>query len=129
MIQLLGLLKNPFVKIIADKTIGAITHKLEKDKIIKAKEIEAATKLDVAKVGVQLEQVKQQEHSWKDEWLVVFFYNFDGITFLATSSGCDGKRLGYTSKSRSYVLVHNSYNCWCVFWCNYNEKIKEKVNG
>ena len=73
MIQILGLLKNPFVKIIADKTIGAITHKLEKDKIIKAKEIEAATKLDVAKVGVQLEQVKQQEHSWKDEWLVVFF--------------------------------------------------------
>ena len=41
MIQLLGLLKNPFVKIIADKTFGAITHKLEKDKIIKAKEIEA----------------------------------------------------------------------------------------
>ena len=73
MIQILGLLKNPFVKIIADKTIGAITHKLEKDKIIKAKEIEAATKLDVAKVGVQLEQVKQQEHSWKDEWLCLFF--------------------------------------------------------
>ena len=73
MIQLLGLLKNPFVKIIADKTIGAITHKLEKDKIIKAKEIEAATKLDVAKVGVQLEQVKQQQNSWKDEWLCLFF--------------------------------------------------------
>ncbi len=73
MIQLLGLLKNPFVKIIANKTIGAITHKLEKDKIIKAKEIEAATKLDVAKVGVQLEQVRQQQNSWKDEWLVVFF--------------------------------------------------------
>jgi hypothetical protein len=73
MIQFLGLLKNPFVKIIANKTIGAITHKLEKDKIIKAKEIEAATKLDVAKVGVQLEQVRQQQNSWKDEWLVVFF--------------------------------------------------------
>ena len=53
MIQFLGLLKNPFVKIIAEKTVGAITHKLEKDKIIKAKEIEAASKLDVAKVGVQ----------------------------------------------------------------------------
>ena len=32
----LGLLKNPFVKIIANKTIGAITHKLEKDKITKS---------------------------------------------------------------------------------------------
>jgi hypothetical protein len=73
MIHLLGLLKNPFVKIIADKTIGAISHKLEKDKIIKAKEIEATSKLDIAKVGVQLEQVRQQNNSFKDEWLVVFF--------------------------------------------------------
>ena len=73
MIQLLGLLKNPFVKIIAEKTYGAISHKLQKDKIIKAKEIEAATKLDVAKVGVQLEQVRQQENSFKDEWLCLFF--------------------------------------------------------
>jgi len=81
MIQILGLLKNPFVKIIADKTIGAITHKLEKDKIIKAKEIEAATKLDVAKVGVQLEQVKQQENSLKDEWLCLFFTILMGLHF------------------------------------------------
>ena len=73
MIQFLGLLKNPFVKIIAEKTVGAITHKLEKDKIIKAKEIEATNKLDIAKVGVQLEQVRQQETSWKDEYLVVFY--------------------------------------------------------
>ena len=73
MIQFLGLLKNPFVKIIAEKTVGAITHKLVKDKIIKAKEIEATNKLDVAKVGVQLEQVKQQNNSFKDEWLVIFF--------------------------------------------------------
>tara|TARA_R100000734_G_C3237034_1_gene42982 strand:+ start:151 stop:531 length:381 start_codon:yes stop_codon:yes gene_type:complete len=73
MIHLLGLLKNPFVKIIAEKTVGAITHKLEKDKIIKAKEIEAASKVDVAKIGVQLEQVRQQDNSFKDEWLVIFF--------------------------------------------------------
>jgi len=81
MIQFLGLLKNPFVKIIADKTFGAITHKLEKDKIIKAKEIEAATKLDVAKVGVQLEQVRQQENSLKDEWLCLFFTILMGLHF------------------------------------------------
>ena len=37
----LKLLSNPLTKIIANKTIGAIQHKLEKDKIIKAKEIEA----------------------------------------------------------------------------------------
>ena len=35
MIQFLGLLKNPLTKIIAEKTFGAIQHKLDKDKIIK----------------------------------------------------------------------------------------------
>tara|TARA_B100000035_G_C20773634_1_gene453704 strand:- start:74 stop:454 length:381 start_codon:yes stop_codon:yes gene_type:complete len=73
MLPFLGILKNPLFRLVADKTVGAISHKLEKDKIIKAKEIEAASKLDVAKVGVQLEQVKQQQNSWKDEYLVVFY--------------------------------------------------------
>lgn len=72
MIQFLSLLKNPFVKIIADKTVGAITHKLEKDKIIKAKEIEAVK-------TVSVEQIRQQENSFKDEWLVVVF----SLVFMA----------------------------------------------
>ena len=38
MIHLLGLLKNPLFRMIGSKTIGMISHKLEKDKIIKAKE-------------------------------------------------------------------------------------------
>ena len=89
MIQFLGLLKNPFVKIIAEKTVGAITHKLEKDKIIKAKEIEAANKLDVAKVGIQLEQVKQQENSWKDEYLVGLF----SIPLILVFTGEKGREI------------------------------------
>ena len=68
-----GLLNNPVAKLITEKTVGAISHKLEKDKIIKAKEIEAAAKVDVAKIGVQMEQVRQTANSWKDEWLVLFF--------------------------------------------------------
>ena len=68
-----GLLSNPITKIVTEKTVGAIQHKLEKDKIIKAKEIEAAKQVDIAKIGVQLEQVKQTQNSWKDEWLVLFF--------------------------------------------------------
>ena len=32
-----GLLNNPVAKLITEKTVGAISHKLEKDKIIKAK--------------------------------------------------------------------------------------------
>jgi len=66
MIHLLGLLKNPLFRMIGSKTIGLISHKLEKDKIIKAKEIEAAKTISV-------EQIRQQQHSWKDEWIVLVF--------------------------------------------------------
>ena len=90
MIQFLGFLKNPLVKFVANKTMGAITHKLEKDKIIKAKELEAANNLDVKKVEVQLEQVRQQQNSWKDEWLVLFFSIIFGLHFTPwTVSWCD----------------------------------------
>ena len=64
-----GLLSNPITKLITEKTVGAISHKIEKDKIIKAKEIEAAAKVDVAKIGVQMEQLRQTANSWTDEWL------------------------------------------------------------
>jgi hypothetical protein len=60
----LPLLKNPLTKIVVDKTVGAIQHKMEKDKIIRAKEIEASK-------SVSIEQVKQQEHSIKDEILTI----------------------------------------------------------
>jgi hypothetical protein len=62
----LALLKNPLTKIIAEKTFGAIQHKLQKDKIVREKELDAVSQISI-------EQIKQQEHSWKDEWLVVFF--------------------------------------------------------
>ena len=57
---LVPILKNPLTRIVANKTIGAIQHKLEKDKIIKAKEIEAVK-------TVSVEQIRQQQHSIKDE--------------------------------------------------------------
>ena len=78
-----SLFNNPITKIITEKTVGAISHKLEKDKIIKAKEIEAARDVDVAEIGVRLAQVKQQENSWKDEWITVVFTLVFAI-FLAT---------------------------------------------
>ena len=68
-----GLMSNPIAKIVTEKTVGAIQHKLQKDKIIKAKEIQAAKEIDIAKIGVQLEQVRQTKNSWKDEWITVVF--------------------------------------------------------
>ena len=89
-----GLIKNPVVDLVINKTTSAISHKLEKDKIIKAKEIEAAKQVDVAKIGVQLEQVKQQENSWKDEWLTLFFTAIILMHFLPwtqpwMAAGCE----------------------------------------
>ena len=87
---ILPLLKNPLTRMIGSKVIGGIQHKLAKDKIIREKEIAAATSLDIAKVGVQMEQVRQQEHSWKDEWLVVFFTLLMACHFLPwTQPWCD----------------------------------------
>ena len=75
MIHLLGLFKNPLFRMIGSKTIGMISHKLEKDKIIKAKEIEAAKTISV-------EQIRQQEHSLKDEWIVLVFLTLTICHFI-----------------------------------------------
>lgn len=60
----LPLLKNPVAKILVDKTVGAIQHKMEKDKIIRAKEIEAEQ-------NVSIEQIKSSKNSIKDEILTI----------------------------------------------------------
>jgi len=61
---ILPLLKNPFAKILVDKTVGAIQHKMDKDKIIRAKEIEAEQ-------NVSLEQIRSSKGSIKDEILTI----------------------------------------------------------
>lgn len=72
MIHLLKLINNPLTQLITQKVVGGIKNKIEKDKIIKAKEIEAVK-------TVSVEQIRQQESSYKDEWLVVVF----SLIFLA----------------------------------------------
>ena len=66
MIQFLGLLKNPLTKIIAEKTFGAIQHKLKKDQIIKQRELDHVQNVDV-------QSLKSSENSLSDEWLVIVF--------------------------------------------------------
>ena len=72
-----GLFKNPIVNMVVDKTIGAVQHNLEKKKIIRAAEIEAAKTIDVAKIQadmtVKTAQVNASTSSWKDEWLTILF--------------------------------------------------------
>ena len=58
MIQFLGLLKNPLTKIIAEKTFGAIQHKLNKDAIIKKRELDHVQNVDV--------QYKRKEQNYEN---------------------------------------------------------------
>lgn len=60
----LPLLKNPLTRIVVDKTVGAIKHKMEKDKIVRAKEIEAEK-------NVSVEQIRSSKNSIKDEVLTI----------------------------------------------------------
>jgi len=62
----LPLLKNPLTKLVAEKTIGAVTHKLKKDAIIREKEIQNAQNID-------LQSIKSSDQTWRDEWLCVVF--------------------------------------------------------
>ena len=66
MIQFLGLLKNPITKLIFEKSVGAISHKLKKDAIIKQKELDHAQNVDI-------QSLKSSDNSLKDEWLVIVF--------------------------------------------------------
>ena len=74
----LPLLKNPLTRMIGSKVIDGINHKMEKDKIIRAKEIEAVK-------TVSVEQVRQQEHSIKDEILTLLISAIFVFTFLPFS--------------------------------------------
>ena len=47
---ILPILKNPLTRMISQKVIGGIQHKMEKDKIIKAREIEAIKTVNVEQV-------------------------------------------------------------------------------
>ena len=48
-----GLFKNPIISAVADATIGAVKHNLEKKKIIRAAEIEAARLLTLQRYKPQ----------------------------------------------------------------------------
>ena len=74
----LPILKNPLTRMIGSKVIDGINHKMEKDKIIRAKEIEAVK-------TVSVEQVRQQEHSIKDEILTLLISAIFVFTFLPFS--------------------------------------------
>ena len=65
MIPLLGLLKNPLTKMVFNKASEHFKHKAEKQKVIRAAEIEAAKDVDITRI-------KSQDQSYKDEILMLW---------------------------------------------------------
>ena len=65
MIHLLKLFNNPLVKMGINKVSSHFQHKAEKQKVIRAAEIEAAKDVDITRI-------KSQDQSYKDEILMLW---------------------------------------------------------
>ena len=61
---LMPLLKNPLARLLVSKTIEKVSHHLEKEKIIRVREIEAAK-------PVSVENIKASSSSFRDELLTI----------------------------------------------------------
>ena len=61
--------------------------------------------LDVKKVEVQLEQVKQQEHSLKDEWLCLFFTLLMAAHFIPAFQPAMDKGWDILGKADPYFWI------------------------
>ena len=72
---LVPILKNPLSRLIVSKTIEKVSHHLEKEKIIRAREIEASKTVDVA-------NIKASSSSFRDELLTIIISGILICTFL-----------------------------------------------
>ena len=61
---LMPLLKNPLARLLVSKTIEKVSHHLEKEKIIRVREIEAAK-------TVSVENIRASSNSFRDELLTI----------------------------------------------------------
>ena len=61
---LMPLLKNPLARLLVSKTIEKVSHHLEKEKIIRVREIEAAK-------SVSISNIKASSSSFRDELLTI----------------------------------------------------------
>ena len=62
---MVSFIKNPLTKMIANKVIDHFKHKAEKVKTIREAELQACKEVDV-------QRIKSQDKSWKDEILMVW---------------------------------------------------------
>ena len=72
---LMPLLKNPLARLLVSKTIEKVSHHLEKEKIIRVREIEAAK-------TVSVENIRASSNSFRDELLTIIISSILICTFL-----------------------------------------------
>ena len=116
MIGLLSLLKNPLVKMGAEKISSHFKHKAEKVKVIRAAEIEAAKDVDISRI-------KSQNNSIKDEVLMFWL-----IGMLST-----GWFPATRENFREWVAIINDlpdsvwYLVIIVFTASFGSKVSDKL--
>ena len=116
MIGLLSLLKNPLVKMGAEKISSHFKHKAEKVKVIRAAEIEAAKDTDVARI-------KSQDQSYKDEILMIWLIG------MLTTGWFPATRENF----REWVSIINDlpdsvwYLVIIVFTANFGSRVSDKL--
>ena len=116
MIGLLSLLKNPLVKMGAEKLSSHFKHKAEKVKVIRAAEIEAAKDVDITRI-------KSQDQSYKDEILMLWLIG------MLTTGWFPATRENF----REWVAIINDlpdsvwYLVIIVFTASFGSKVSDKL--
>ena len=115
---ILPILKNPLTRMIGQKVIGGIQHKIEKDKLIKVKEIEALKDVNVA-------QVNASQNSWKDEYLTLIF----GLILVAHFTPCTQDYM-----ERGWEILQNAdplfwYSVLAIISGSFGMNLTNKLKG
>ena len=116
MIGLLSLFKNPIVKMGINKVSSHFQHKAEKQKVIRAAEIEAAKDVDITRI-------KSQDQSYKDEILMLWLIG------MLTTGWFPSTRENF----REWVAIINDlpdsvwYLVIIVFTASFGSRVSDKL--
>jgi len=116
MIGLLSLLKNPLLKMGVEKVSSHFQHKAEKQKVIRAAEIEAAKDVDITRI-------KSQDQSYKDEILMLWLIG------MLTTGWFPSTRENF----REWVAIINDlpdsvwYLVIIVFTASFGSRVSDKL--
>ena len=116
MIQFLKLFNNPLTKMVINKATDHFKHKAEKQKVIRAAEIEAAKDVDITRI-------KSQDQSYKDEILMLWLIG------MLTTGWFPSTRENF----REWVAIINDlpdsvwYLVIIVFTASFGSRVSDKL--